>query len=138
MKKALLIAMLVAVSVPAVAQAGTRTYTGNFSGGGSIKFKAKVQNGTPVKISGLKWTKLPLDCNEGTVPYTGGFSFGVTVAQKHFETRGQTSDGSVHSKLDGRFVKHGKQAKGYLKINGSFDSDGFHGCHSGTARFTAK
>jgi hypothetical protein len=139
MKRALLIVFVVALAVPALASAGTRTYSGNFEGGGSLKFKAKVQNGTPIKIHGLKWTKLPLDCAVGgTAPYSSGFSFPVTVARRHFEARGQTRNGDVRSKLDGHFNQHGKKASGYLKIDGSFTNPDFKGCHSGKARFTVK
>lgn len=139
MKRAILIVLVIALAVPALASAGTRTYSGNFKGGGTLKFKAKVQNGTPVKIHGLKWTKLPLDCAVGgTAPYSSGFSFPVTVARRHFKARGQTASGDVRSKLDGHFKQHGKKASGYLKIDGSFEDQGFQSCHSGKARFTVK
>ena len=139
MKRVICVAALLVVCLPASALAGTKQFNGNFNGGGTIKFKAHLRNGTPTKISVLRWKHLPMDCAVGgTAPYNGGFGFPVTVARRHFNTRGQTPDGNIRSKFEGRFVKHGKQAKGYLKIDGSFPDNGFSGCHSGKARFKAK
>ena len=144
MKRVLLIVLVVTVFVPSAALAGTKTFSGSFKTGGTLSFQARVKNGTPTRITGLRWKHLPLDCKVapkrggGTVSYNGGFGFAVTVARRHFETRGQTPDHKVRSKIDGDFINHGKKAKGYLKIDGAFPDGGFKGCHSGKSHFTVK
>lgn len=139
MKRALLIVLIVALAIPALASAGTRSYSGDLKGGGTLKFKAQIRNGTPIKVRTVRWKGLPLDCAVGgTVAYNSGFAFPVTVARRHFKARGQTANGESKSKLDGHFIKQGNKAEGYLQVNGSFADQGYQNCHSGKVRFTVK
>jgi hypothetical protein len=125
----------------ATAIAGTKTYTGGFKHGGTLSLKAHLKNGTPTAVFGYHWKNVPLDCDQGTVPYGGNLAGRVVVARRHFKTSIHSTDNKAKGTFAGHFIKHGKQAKGYFKVDGDIKADNgstLTNCHTGTARFKIK
>jgi hypothetical protein len=138
----IVLALFVALAVPAIAIAGVRHFNGPIDPSGSVSFDTKVRHGRIVKVkSGLDFNHLPMTCNEGGRTISGGFDFAMKLNHRHFSGTGiyNSSAGRGTVAVSGRFKRHGHKAVGTINGHGNFAPEGnsITGCHSGTLDWRA-
>ena len=118
--------------------ASSDTYQGKIAGDGRLHFRARVSDGTIVRVGGLGWRRLAISCNQGRFAFRGGFKhrvFAVEGSKFHGSGRGGSAYVS-HARVTGRFRKHGARAAGTVRVHGDLDAQ-HTGCDSGVKRWWA-
>jgi hypothetical protein len=136
----IVLALFVALAVPAIAIAGVRHFKGPIDPSGNVSFDTKVRHGRIVKVKsgnpGFEFNHLPMTCNEGERTISGGFTFAMEVNHRHFSGTGiyNSSAGSGRVAVTGKFKHHGRKAVGTINGRGNFapeSGENITGCHSG-------
>ena len=145
MKRALVCAgLLVALAFPATTAAGTRSFHGATEPDGTVDFRAKFRHGKPVKVRGspshpgFGFQSVPIECDVGTLPgdmVSGYLPFSIEVEGRRFRAKG--SDGYTTAKVRGKFFKHGRKARGTVRLHGDFPSLDASGCDTGRDHWSA-
>ena len=128
----------------AVTAAGTRSFHGTVKPHGTVAFRAKIRHGKPVKVKGspshpgFAWAGLPIECATGRLPgdvVSGYFPFSIKLEGRRFHAKG--SNGYTTARVRGRFMEHGRKAKGTLRLHGVFPSLDASGCDTGKDHWSA-
>jgi hypothetical protein len=134
------LAAAAAVAVLAPAAAAERI---DLRGGGpepTVEFTAVIRDGEPVKVKGFVFTDIILRCTEGDliVGNNGNPLPGIKVKKNRFGATFKPDGQKV--KVNGKFAKDAKSARGKLRIQGDFvDNSGapFTSCDSGKVKWKA-
>jgi hypothetical protein len=128
MKRVLICAVLVvAVVLPATTAAGVRSFRGPVKPDGSIEFRVKVRHGKLARVKGsptrrgFTWKSIPIECETGSLPgdvMSGYFPFSIKVKNRRFHARG--ANNHAIASVRGKFRKHGRRARGTIRIHGDF------------------
>ena len=136
--------LLAALAFPAATAAGTRSFHGAADPDGTVQFRAKIKRGKPVKVRGsgdrrgFAWEDVPIQCDTGSLPgnKVSGY-FGRSIKVKHKRFRAKGSDGYTTAKVRGKFRKHGRKARGVLRLRGNFPAFDASGCDTGRTHWRA-
>jgi hypothetical protein len=135
---------VVALALPATTAAGIRSFHGTVDPDGTVDFRAKIRHGNPVMVRGslnhpgFAWEGFPIECELGTLPggvVSGHFTFSMKVEDGRFHGKG--SNGTVTAKVRGKFRKHGRKARGRLRVHGAFSPLDASGCDTGRGGWSA-
>jgi hypothetical protein len=136
--------VVVVLAFPAPTAAGTRSFHGKVDPDGTVDFRTKMRHGKPVKVRGspnhpgFTWEGVPIECDMGTLPgdvVSGNFTFSIRVEGRRFHGKG--SNGDATAKVRGKLRKHGRKAKGILRVHGDFPRFDASGCDTGRDHWTA-
>ena len=141
MKRVLIGAGLIAaLAFPATLIAGVRHFEGSVHQGGTVRFVTKVKRGKTVKVRRFVFNHVPLECDDGasTVGDVGTPPPAMKVNKRHrFHGNFTSSGGGKHLHIDGKITRHGRKARGRLRVRGDFGG-GATNCDTGTDRWSAR
>jgi hypothetical protein len=126
------IAVLLAGAVPA--GASSASYSGTFTDGGAVSFKAVARHGKIVRVKEFAWSDVPAKCPQGDRTYTAQLPYSLGVAARLFSMT--ASDGSLVQSVSGRFTNHRRRAQGSLSAYGIFGL-GETNCSTGRLAWSA-
>jgi hypothetical protein len=133
------VAVLVALAVPALAATQRRTYFGPAAGGvnnAGVEISAKLASGTPSKLTKFEWHNVPGRCGVRSSATTDQFPSTVTVKDGKFHETDKFNSGRAKVTVSGEFKHQNQKMKGTLRVRGTVA-----GCASldtGTVSWTAK
>jgi hypothetical protein len=119
--------LVVALVLPAMSAAGTRTFRGPVNPDGNVEFSVKVRHGQLTRVKGgpnrrgFAWESVPIECETGSLPGDvawGYLPFSIKVEHHRFHARGANSTATVS--VRGRFSRWGRRARGTIRIHGDF------------------
>lgn len=122
----------VALAVPALAAADS--YTGTFTGGGTVNFHSAKRLGKTVRVTGFTWKSVPMTCDQGKSAYSGKLPFSLSVAGGIFSIH-SPSIGLIQS-VSGKFANKAKSASGLLNVYGDVDATHTN-CSTGKLHWSA-
>lgn len=129
-----LVAVTAAIVLAAPAMAAADSYTGTFTGGGTMSFTSKTLLGKVVKVSGFTWKGVPITCDQGKSKYSGKLPFSLGVAGGAFSINAP-SVGLIQS-VSGKFSNGVRTASGLLNVYGNVDTRHTN-CHTGKLHWSA-
>ena len=139
MKRVLICAgLVVALVLPATTAARARSYHGSVHPDGSVEFDARLRHGKPARVKGsprhpgFAWDSVPIECETGSLPWesvSGHLPFSIEVMHRRFHAKG--SNGNAIASIRGRFRRHGRRARGILRVRGDFPRMNAWNCNTG-------
>jgi hypothetical protein len=132
--------LIVALAFPATIIAGIRHFEGTVDEGGTTRFVTKVRHGETIKVKRFVFNHVPMQCDDGasTVGDAGTPPPAMRVNSKHkFHGNFTSGGGHRHLHIDGKLRRHGRKAKGTLRVRGDFGG-GATNCDTGTDHWSAK
>lgn len=129
-----LVAVTAAIVLAAPALAAADSYTGTFTGGGTVSFTSKTLLGKVVKVSGFTWKSVPITCDQGKSTYSSKLPVSLSVVGGVFSINAP-STGLIQS-VSGKFANGTKNASGLLNVYGNVDATHTN-CHTGKLHWSA-
>jgi hypothetical protein len=123
-----------ALALPAAADAKKIKHRGSIQGVASAKvqFKVTKKNGDLIKVSGLRFKKVPVQCDDGAQGSITASIPTFPLQGKKFTRKGPIRGPGINNgtlRAFGKIRGGGRRAKGNVRI--AFKSDGGAGCGTG-------
>jgi hypothetical protein len=113
----------------ATALAGTKSYHGHATGGGTVTFKAIVRHGEIQEVKDFTFKRVPMQCDEGEIKLRDEFTGSTGVHRRKFRFTG--NDNGAIATAFGKFNRRGPEARGTLSVDGDPRHRG-HNCQIDT------
>jgi hypothetical protein len=133
-------AIVIVLALAAVAMGASRSYTGKVDPGGTVSFTAKVHHHKAAWVTNFAFEQVPAACENQPGPYFADIS-GNPLPPMHVNARHrfhgafQISGTDQTARVRGVFRRHGKRARGRLRLTGTFG--GAANCDTGRDRWRA-
>lgn len=105
----------------------------------SVKFALKKRNGELIKVTNLKFKRIPVVCEDGAGGEIQGELSNFGVKGRKFRKRGRIQGTGIENgriRVKGQFRKKGKRAEGRIKI--AFQASSGQACGTDDARWKTR
>jgi hypothetical protein len=103
--------------------------------GFSVRFTAITRNGRIRAVKRFRFNNVPMTCAQGATTVDGGPLRAMRVRNRTFCRKSKSHGGNVTTRVHGRFIRHGRRAKGFVKVTGDFAGAGLTDCNTGRAKW---
>lgn len=139
-KAGIVVATLVALSLPASANADKFQLNGQVAGAPAAKVRVGVikEHGEVKRVTAIRVRRVPVTCEDGTAGALNANINGFKVKGRSFTKRGPLDGVGIRKgfvRVAGKFRRRGKVAKGTVRF--AFQKTGGIGCGSGEKRWKA-
>jgi hypothetical protein len=129
-RRVIVVALVMAMAMPAAAAAGIRHFDGSLDPSGSVSFDATKRLGRVVRVEpGFAFIRVPVGCDDGHDRIKGSFDFAMDVHRRSFEGTG-TYDGGGKVTVSGELSPLARRARGTIQISGDFSAINATGCYA--------
>ena len=129
-RRLVVVALVMAMAIPAAAAAGIRHFDGALDPSGSVSFDTKKRLGRVVQVEpGFAFTRVPVSCDDGRDRIKGSFDFAMDVRRRRFEGTGSYEGGGKVT-VSGELSALARRARGTIQISGDFSAINATGCYA--------